>query len=65
MKIPTEALNLMGDGFFTRYYSLIRESRTNVEAYDKTETEYKAYFGKSRFSGYDSFRKCITRKIKK
>ena len=35
-----------------------------MEAYEKTEEEYQEYFGKTRYSSYDSFRVVMQRKMK-
>ncbi len=41
------------DRRFEKYY---RESETYIEAYKKTESDYKAVFGERKYSSYNSFR---------
>lgn len=63
--IPQEALNLLGNGFFTKYYEFARTAKTNKDAYEQTENLYIEYFTRPRYSNYDSFRKSINKRLKK
>lgn len=44
------------------YFKYMRDSKTNVEAYEKAEQVHEQYFDRRRYSSFDSFR---TQKNKK
>ena len=65
MKIPLKILVLLSlKGFEKRFYYYSKNVKTYIQAYEKTEQEYKQYFGKNKYSSYDSFRVVMNRKIK-
>ena len=43
-------------GFYRRYLHNVKITKTYIKAYQLTEDEYVAIFGKKRYSSYDSFR---------
>jgi hypothetical protein len=43
-------------GFYLRYKVHLLSSKTQYEAYDKTENEYFILFGKRKYSNWNSFR---------
>tara|TARA_B110000444_G_scaffold244587_1_gene264190 strand:- start:1274 stop:1480 length:207 start_codon:yes stop_codon:yes gene_type:complete len=57
MKIKQEILDLLSpSGFEDRFHKNYQISKNYNDAYQLTEQEYKQYFGKIRYSSYDSFR---------
>ena len=48
-------------GFFERYFYHLRKSRTNTEAFLKTNEEYFELFGEYKYSSFHSFRKVLQR----
>jgi hypothetical protein len=65
MTLPIEILVLLSpNGFEDRFHKNCKLSKTYMEAYEKTEEEYQEYFGKTRYSSYDSFRVVMQRKMK-
>ncbi|MEM9685347.1 MAG: hypothetical protein AAF934_00310 [Bacteroidota bacterium] len=48
-------------GFFQRYFYHLKRSRTNHEAFLKTNEEYFELFGEYKYSSLDSFRKTLQR----
>jgi len=66
MSLPFEILALLSpEGFEKRFYKNCKETKTNFEAYEVTEKEYKKIFNKRKYSSYDSFRVSMTKRIKK
>ena len=51
-------------GFDERFWKHAKESKTYIEAYEKTEMEHEKHSGKRRYSDYNSFRNCRDRRIK-
>lgn len=43
-------------GFFKCYFALLKESKTDVEAFNKLNDEYFELFGMYRYSDWDAFR---------
>lgn len=61
---PAEILALNTfDGFYERWLQHKQKSRYDVEAYEKTEAEYKKLFGKNHFTSYNAFRMAVARKV--
>jgi hypothetical protein len=52
------------EGFLHKYFQNCRKCKTNLEAYELTETEYATKFGVNKYSSYDSFRIIKNRKFK-
>lgn len=52
-------------GFINRYMNNLKKCRTNEEAYELTEQEYKSEYGIQKYSSYDSFRVVKNRKFKR
>jgi hypothetical protein len=52
-------------GFDAEYFNNLAISKTNIEAYEKTETLYERIFRKRKYSSFDSFRKAYNNRIKK
>ena len=55
------------EGFIRFFYQVVRDSPdiSQLEAYEKTESEYSKHFGKRRYSCYDSFRRIRRRYLNK
>lgn len=51
-------------GFLGRYFEHLKESGTQQEAYEKTETEFSEIFRRKRYANYESFRKVKNRIIR-
>jgi len=65
MTIPLEILVLLSPrGFEERFHNHCKNQKTYSAAYEETEKEYESYFGKRRYSSYDSFRVVMNRKMK-
>ena len=65
-EIPTNILKLLTPkGFIEYYYKICLEYNTNIEAYEATEKLYYKWFGKNRYSNYESFRIVKNRNLKK
>ena len=66
MKIDLEILALLSpNGFDERFWKYAKETKTYLEAYEKTEMEHEKHFWKRRYSDYNSFRNCRDRRIKR
>ena len=55
---------LSPNGFDERFWEFAKETKTYVEAYEKTENEYEKHFGKRKYSDYNSYRNCRDKRIK-
>jgi len=65
MKIPFEILALLSPkGFEERFHNYCKKEKTYKIAYEKTENDFEKYFGKRRYTSYDSFRVVMQRKMK-
>jgi hypothetical protein len=53
------------DGFERRYLYNVKITKTYINAYKRTESEYFEMFGINRYSSYDSFRNVRNRHVKK
>jgi hypothetical protein len=51
-------------GFINRYMQNLNDSATQIEAYERTEAEYKIIFGRQKYSNYESFRRVKNRMMK-
>jgi len=49
-------------GFFDEYEKHVKESKTYIDAYERTEQEYQKIFFRRRYSCYDSFRVVYNRR---
>ena len=56
---------LTPDGFDERFWDNAAQSKTYKIAYEKVEQEYESYFGKRKYSDYNSYRNCRDKRIKK
>lgn len=56
---------LTPEGFDERFWDNASKYKTYKKAYEKLEDEYKTYFGKRKYSDYNSYRVCRDRRIKK
>ncbi len=68
MKYPDDILKLQSPrGFIDRYWKNLgeREFKYYADAYRFTEMEYEQYYGKRRYSGYESFRVVLHKSKKK
>ena len=50
-------------GFLSAYFKNLDTAYDNREAYETTEREYIKYFGRRRYSNFESFRICKNRRI--
>lgn len=65
-RYPQEVLDLLDlEGFNEKFEEELRNHRTQEEAYEHTEQLHEQFFGRRKYSGYDSFRKVRERKLKK
>ena len=55
---------LTENGFDERYFYHVKNCRTYVEAYAKTEMEFYSYFNLNKYASYDSFRVSHNKRIK-
>jgi len=55
---------LTPDGFDERFFELASETKTYKKAYENLETEYENYFGKRKYSDYNSYRNCRDKRLK-
>lgn len=53
------------EGFIKRFWVHLKGCRTQVEAYNLTNADYKAIFSRNKYSNYDSFRVVKNRLTKK
>jgi hypothetical protein len=64
-KYPKHILKMLTeDGFDARYFHHCKTSNTYVEAYEKTEFEFRSYFDINKYASYDSFRVSHNKRIK-
>ena len=56
---------LTPNGFDDRFWKYAKETKTYMEAYEKTEIEHKKHFGKCKYSDYNSYRNCRDKRIKR
>ena len=56
---------LTPNGFDDRFWKNAKETKTYVEAYEKTEIEYEKHFGKRKYSDYNSYTTSRNKRIKK
>jgi len=50
--------------FERRYFKYLQTSRTQEEAYDKANDDYRKLFNVDRYSSYNSFRTVKNRRLK-
>ncbi len=66
MKIDLEILALLSpNGFDDRFWKYAKETKTYLEAYERTEIEHEKNFGKRKYSDYNSYRNCRDKRIKR
>lgn len=63
MSIPDAKL-VFSEEFDQRFIEYSRECRTYEQAYLKVEEDFKAVFGKTKYTGYNSFRVSRYKRIK-
>ncbi len=56
---------LTKDGYDDRFYQIAAKTKTYKQAYENLESEFEFYFGKRKYSSYDSYRVCRHLRIKK
>jgi hypothetical protein len=56
---------LTPNGFDERFWKYAKETKTYVEAYEKTEIEYEKHFGKRKYSDYNSYTTSRNKRLKK
>tara|TARA_R100000655_G_scaffold62757_1_gene101230 strand:+ start:413 stop:634 length:222 start_codon:yes stop_codon:yes gene_type:complete len=66
MKIDLEILALLSpNGFDDRFWKYAKETKTYLEAYERTEIEHEKHFGKRKYADYNSYRNCRDKRIKR
>ncbi len=59
MSNQTRIIQLIStDGFMSAFWDIVPNTTTHAEAYEQLETEYHSYFGRNRYSSFESFRIC-------
>jgi hypothetical protein len=43
-------------GYFERFFELLQENTTSLQAYEALEREYYDVFGENRYSSYETFK---------
>ena len=56
---------LTPNGFDDRFWEYAKETKTYVEAYEKTEIEYEKHFGRRKYSDYNSYTTSRNKRLKK
>jgi hypothetical protein len=56
---------LSPNGFDERFWKYAKDSKTYMEAYEKTEIEHEKHFGKRKYSDYNSYTTSRNKRIKK
>tara|TARA_R100000750_G_scaffold48039_1_gene32874 strand:- start:196 stop:408 length:213 start_codon:yes stop_codon:yes gene_type:complete len=56
---------LSPNGFDERFWKYAKETKTYMEAYEKTENEFEKHFGKRKYSDYNSYTTSRNKRIKK
>ena len=56
---------LTPNGFDDRFWKYAKETKTYVEAYEKTEIEHEKHFGKRKYSDYNSYTTSRNKRLKK
>ena len=56
---------LTPNGFDDRFWKYAKETKTYVEAYEKTEIEYEKHFGRRKYSDYNSYTTSRNKRLKK
>ena len=66
MDIPIKIIGMLSaNGYVDRFYAHCKTCATDKEAYEKTEKEFQDYFGKRRYSDYNSYRGARDKRLKK
>ena len=53
------------EGFDRRYYEMCQLYPNNSLAYEAVERQYESYFGKRKYSNYESYRKTKNKRAKR
>ena len=56
---------LSPNGFDERFWKYAKETKTYMEAYEKTEKEYEKHFGKRKYADYNSYTTSRNKRINK
>lgn len=65
-QLPQRALYLTTTtGFDDAFFKNLASCKTQVEAYTLTEQEYHSYFGRNRYSSFESYRISRNKRIRK
>jgi len=56
---------LTPNGFDDRFWKYAKETKTYIEAYEKTEIEHQKHFGKRKYSDYNSYTTSRNKRLKK
>jgi hypothetical protein len=63
-KFKKDALLVERLAFYQRYWKYLKAGCTEIEAYEKTECDYRKIFDKNKYSSFMSFYKVKTKYIK-
>lgn len=65
-QLEPHVLKLMtAEGFDARFFEMCQHYPTDALAYEAVERQYESYFGKRRYSNYESYRKTKNKRINK
>jgi hypothetical protein len=62
--IPVEiskSCTMSADGFKEVFYHYLKDSKTHLEAYEKTEAYHEQFFTERKYSGYTSFKVAMSK----
>ena len=67
LKVQNEKMKKLAtrDGFFAAYFLECKNQKTNKEAFEKINDQYKDLFGQYRYADHDSFKKAVSYQFKK
>lgn len=60
-----EGATMSAQSFDELFFTKMRESRTQIEAYEKAESQHFSTFGHHKYSDYDSFKVSKSNRLKK
>jgi hypothetical protein len=63
-KVMVKDCTLTAEGFDELFFSFMKGDTKQTEAFEKANTLHEHYFGKPRYSDYNSFRNARTQRIK-
>jgi hypothetical protein len=55
-KVLAQNSSLTAEGFEEIFFSFLKGNTTHTQAYDRAEKLHESYFGKQKYSSYESFK---------